>query len=66
MEFSIPRDSDGHEFAWLMIWLRYKDGLRIGKASDNPIFYTRMDEVEYPDGQKSSLSENAIAENMFS
>ena len=45
--------------------MRDKDGLPIGRSNNNPILDTRMYEVEYQDGHKTSLAANAIAENMF-
>ena len=65
MEISIPRDGNGPEFSWVTRSLRYKDGLPIRNASDNPILDTHMYEVEYPYGSKASLAVNDIAENMF-
>jgi hypothetical protein len=43
----------------------WRDGLPIGRANNNPILDTRMNEAEYPGGHKASLAANAIAENMF-
>ena len=40
MELDIPRDSYGPEFSQLTRHLNNKDGLLIGKASDNPILDT--------------------------
>jgi hypothetical protein len=65
MELAIPRDSDGPKFAQETKRLKDKDGLPTGRANNNPILDTRMNEVEYPDGHKASLAANAIAENMF-
>jgi hypothetical protein len=65
MELTIPRDSDGPEFARVTKRLKDKDGLPIGRANNNPILDTRMYKVEYPDGHKASLTANGIAENMF-
>ena len=45
--------------------LRKKGGLPIGRAYNNPILDTIMFEVEYKDGHKDSLEDNAIADNMF-
>ena len=65
MEVSVPRDDDGPTFARVTKRLRNANGLPIGVANDNPILDTRMYKVEYPDGFKSSLSANVIAQNMF-
>ena len=45
--------------------MRDKDGPPIGTAHDNPIFDSRIDEVEFQDGYKASLAANAITENLF-
>ena len=65
MELSIPIDSGGPKFDWVVRHLRDTYGMPIGKASDNPILGTRIYEVEYPDGHKASLTANDIAENLF-
>ena len=66
MEVALPRDSDGPEYAKVTKRLRDANGLPIGTANDNPILDTRLYEVEYLDGYKSSLTANTIAENIFS
>ena len=45
--------------------LRDANGIPIGTAHDNPILDTRLYEVEFMDGEKSSLSANYIAETLF-
>ena len=65
MELALPRDDEGPEFAKMTKRLRDANGIPIGTANDNPIFDTRVYEVEYMDGHKASLAANAIAENMF-
>ena len=65
MEIALPRDGDGPEFARVTKRLRDANGLPIGTANDNPILDTRLYEVEYLDGHKSSLTANAIAENLY-
>ena len=62
----MPRDSDGPEYAKVTKRLRDADGIPIGTANDNPILDTRLYEVEYLDGYKTSLTANTIAENLFS
>ena len=65
MEIALPRDGDGPEFARVTKRLRDANGLPIGTANDNPILDTRLYEIEYLDGHKSSLAANTIAENIF-
>ena len=45
---------------------RDSDGNVTGKADPNPIKDTRTYEVEFPDGEISELTANAIAEAMYS
>ena len=45
--------------------MKDNQGRPIGIASDNPIFDTRMYEVEYQDGHTVALAANLIAENLF-
>ena len=66
MEISLPRDSDGPEFARVAKRLRDANGIPIGTANDNPILDSRLYEVEYLDGHKASLAANAIDSNLFS
>ena len=61
MEIAIPRVSDGPELSLVKRRLRYRYGMPIGKASDNPIFDTSIYDVEYPDGHNESLAVNVIA-----
>jgi hypothetical protein len=65
MELALPRDGAEVQFGRVVKRLRDKDGLPIGTAHDNPILDTRMYEVEFQDGHKTSLAANAIAENLF-
>ena len=46
--------------------MRNANGISIGTANNNPILDTRLHEVEYLDGCKTSLTANTIAENLFS
>ena len=41
------------------------NGLPIGVAHEKPILDTQVYEVEYMDGEKTSLSANYIAEKLF-
>ena len=66
MELALPkRGEPDPQFAHFTERLRGANGIPIRKTSDNPILDTRIYEVEYADGKKSSLSSNLIAENMF-
>ena len=65
MELVIPIDGYGPDFAKLTRRLRDKDGISIGRAHNNPILDTRIYEVEYKEGHKSSLVANAIAEKVL-
>jgi hypothetical protein len=42
-----------------------KDGIPIGTANDNPVLDSRIYEVEFPDGYKTSMAANVTAENLF-
>jgi hypothetical protein len=65
MELAIPRSGGEVEFSRVTKRLRDKDGLPICTANDNPILDSRMYEVEFPDGHKTSMAANVIAENIF-
>ena len=66
MELALPQ-GDTFEPRYTRVTKRLRDanGIPIGTAHDNPILDTRMYEVEFMDGEKSSLSANYIAENLF-
>ena len=66
MELAIPQ-GDSLEPRLARVTKRLKDanGLPIGLANENPILDTRMDEVEYLDGERASPAGNNIAENLF-
>ena len=66
MELAIPQ-GDSLEPRLARVTKRLKDtnGLPIGLANENPILDTRMYEVEYLDGEWTSLAANNIAENLF-
>ena len=66
MELAIPQ-GDSLEPRLARVTKRLKDatGLPIGLANENPILDTRMYEVEYLDGEQTSLVANNIAENLF-
>ena len=53
MEVSLPRDTEGPDFACVTKRLKDANGLPIGTANEKPIFDTRVYEVEYVYGHKS-------------
>ena len=65
IELAIQRDGNRPDFAKVTKRLRYKAGMPIDRAHNNPIMDTRMYEVEYKDGNKALLEANAIADNIF-
>ena len=66
MELALDRHDNGPEFARVNNILKDKDGRPIVIAADNLILYTRMYEVEYDEGYKTSMTANAIASKLFS
>ena len=65
MELAILQgDSLEPRFARVTKRLKDANGLPIGLANENPILDTRMYEVEYLDGERTSLAANNIAENL--
>ena len=65
MELTLPH-KESRTWAKVTKRLRDADGLPIGTANENPILDSRVYEVEYSDGHKTSLAANLIAENMLS
>ena len=66
MELALPQgDTLEPRYARVTKRLRDANSIPIGTAHDNPILDTRMYEVKFMDGEKSSLSANYIAENLF-
>ena len=65
MELALDRGDEGPNFAKVTKRLKDAKGQPIGTANENPILDTRMYEVEYLDGYKTSLAANTIAENLF-
>ena len=53
------------EFARVKNRLKDANGRPIGVATDNPILYSRMYEVEYCNGYVSEMAANVFAENLF-
>ena len=66
MELALDRHDYGPIFSRVNNRLKEKDGRPIGIAADNPILDTRMYEVEYADGYKTAMIDNAIPSNLFS
>ena len=66
MELAIPQ-GDSLEPRLARVTKRLKDAnsLPFGLANENPILDTRMYEVEYLDGERTSLAANNIDENLF-
>ena len=66
MELVLPQ-GDSLEPRMARVTKRLKDanGIPIGTTDDNPLLDTRMYEVEYLDGERTSLSTNHIAETIF-
>ena len=65
-ELVLSKDGKSAQFAKVTKRLRDANGLPIEVAHDNPILDTRIYEVEYHDGHKTSLNANNIAKNLFS
>ena len=65
MELALDRGGEYPEIAKVTKRMKNADGLPVGKKNSNPILDTRMYEVEYLDGYKTSLAANVIAENLF-
>ena len=53
MEFALPPDDEGPDFARVTKQLRDANGLFIGIADDNPLLDTSLYEVDYLDGYKA-------------
>ena len=62
---ALDRGDQGPTYARVTKRLKDAEGRLILTASDNPILDTRMYEVEYVYGYKTSLNANTIAENLF-
>ena len=66
MELAVPRgDNPNPQYAKAIKRLRDADGIPIMMANENPILNSRMYEVGYQDGMRTSLVANYIAENLF-
>jgi hypothetical protein len=65
MVLALPRDGGEVQFGRVVKRMRDKDGPPIGTANDNPILDTRLYEVEFQDGYRTSLAANTIAESLF-
>ena len=66
MELALDRHNNRPEFARVNNILKDKDGGPIGIAADNKILDTSMYAVEYADGYKTAITDNAISSNLFS
>ena len=67
MELSLPRDGNvNNQYAKVTKRLRDVNGIPIGTADDNPMLDTRLYEVEFLDGYRTSVSANELAINLFS
>ena len=51
MEVTLPRDTEGPDFAHVTKRLKDANGLPIGTANENPILDTKMYEVKFVDGK---------------
>ena len=65
MELALPRDGGETTFARVTKRLKDANGFPIGTSHKNPILDTRVYEVEYADGHKSSMADNSISVNVF-
>ena len=65
IEKALPRDVRRPKFEKVTKRLRGINGIPIGRAYENLMFNTRVYDVEYLDGNKASLYENNIADNIF-
>ena len=66
MGLALPKDGESAQFVKVTKRLRDSNGLPIGVADDNPMLDTRIYEVEYHNRDKSYLTDNTIAKNLFS
>ena len=65
IEIELPRDGEGTTFSKVEKGLRDANFIPTGRHIKNPMFYTRVYEVEYLDGHKASLAANIIVEIYF-
>ena len=65
MELALLRDWGETTFAHVTKRLKDANELPIGTSHENPILDTRVYEVKYADGDKASMADNAIANNLF-
>ena len=65
MELYLDHRDSGHTFSCMTKQLKDAEDRPIGTANDNTILDTRMYEVEYSDGYKTSLAAYTISENLF-
>ena len=65
MKLVLSQDEDGPEFASVTRRLTDSKGIKIGKANDNPMLDTRVNEEEYTDGYTAAILANEVAANLF-
>ena len=65
MELALNRGDQGPTYPCVTKRLKDDECCPIGTANDNQIIDTRMYEVEYTAGYKTSLAANTIDENIF-
>ena len=65
MELAFPRDGRETTFACVTKRLKDANALLNGILHENPLLDTRVYELEYADGHKASMENNAIAMNIF-
>ena len=66
MKILLPRDGEGTELFKVTKYLRDENVIPIGRHNENPMFYTRVYEVEYLNVHKASIAANTIDTNLFS
>ena len=64
MEVALPQDTEIPDLFRVTERLKDANGLPIGTSNENPILDTRVYEVKYVDGHKTSLTSNTITQNM--
>ena len=65
-EVLLPRNGKEMNSAKVVSWVKDKDGKVRGKYNNNPILYTRVYDVMFPDGAVCQYAEKIIADNMYS
>ena len=65
-EVLLPRNGKEMSSSKVVNWVKDKDGKVKVTYNKNPILYTRVYDVMFPDGLVCQYAENIIAENMYS